>query len=570
MRRLLFIPFVLIFASLSWAYTPPIGIPDPGAWGSFHPIDTAAPDTATKCPNWPGAATTGCYYIDNSGTCSDTSNPYGYPNNKRCTFPANSYAAGTYIELHGGPYTGTRNLTMSGTSGSPVWLRGTAGSMPTVTGLFSVRNSTYFYIEYIDFNGGNDSAIVVINDNSSGVTNNILIRNSKFRNRGYTGHTSAIGITPYQATAVHDVVIYNNEFSELGDWQGEADTDFHGVNPDTYGKSPPTEEYNIWILNNTFYHLSGNGVQVNANSLAMTPRLHHVYMGKNVGHALRQAPYWTKQGSHIIISQNIAYDNRMHGLQPGNCAGWQYAADNVWFIFNDCYDSSNGIRQSSTDAGTENFSAYVVGNKFHNIHAVPGVDNTNLVDGWHDGNAVDMPNGTMKRYIVDNTIYDVDGGITGFYDTTQTVISGNIISGIGASNYHTWIVQGAAHTTLDHNLLYPAGRFGWNSVSNVYSPLSAFQSFSGTCTVGCATADPLFVNPATVDLHLQAGSPAIDAGVRNSVYDTFYSLYGIDIDVDFDGNPRPATGARSLGAFEYDTGTPPPETVSLGTVLLGR
>jgi len=553
MLRLIIILSSFFIASSAFAYTPPIGIPDPGMWGSTHPIDTPAPDTATKCPGWPGASASGCYYIDSiSGT--DTSNPSGYPNNPRATLPSNSFAAGSYIELHGGPYTFRQNLYMSGTAENPIWLRGTPDSMPTIPGYLSVRNSTYFYMENLDFNGGDNGAIDIITDNISSVSNNIIIRNCKFRNRGYTAQTSAVGITPYQGSKVHDVVIYNNEFSELGDWDGANDDDFHGINPDTYGRTPPTEEYNVWVLNNSFYHLSGNGVQVNANSLAMTPYLHHIYMGENTGHACRQAILWTKQGSHIIFSQNIAYDNRTYGSQPGTGMGFQYAPDNVWFLFNDIYDSSNGIRQSSTDPGTENFNVYMIGNKLHDIHAIPGVDNTNISDGWHDGVAFDFPNGTLHRHVIDNTVYDVDGAISEGFEA-PTVISGNIFSTIDSvNNYHFWNNNARFTTQIEYTLMHPSARFYWGGI---YTSLTSFQAAKGLATVGCIEADPLFVSPSTGDFHLQSGSPAKTAGVRSDVYTTFSTLYGISIDVDFDGNARPPTN-RSLGAFEYDSDYVPP------------
>jgi hypothetical protein len=53
------------------------------------------------------------------------------------------------------------------------------------------------------------------------------------------------------------------------------------------------------------------------------------------------------------------------------------------------------------------------------------------------------------------------------------------------------------------------------------------------------TADPLLVAPATFDFHLQAGSPAIGAGVSSSAM------------TDFDGNPRPQSGAQDIGAYQF-------------------
>ncbi|GAG10627.1 unnamed protein product, partial [marine sediment metagenome] len=53
------------------------------------------------------------------------------------------------------------------------------------------------------------------------------------------------------------------------------------------------------------------------------------------------------------------------------------------------------------------------------------------------------------------------------------------------------------------------------------------------------------------DFTLQSGSPAIDANIEQSPYQTFFNLYGIDINVDNNEIDRPQGSNWDMGAFEY-------------------
>lgn len=538
---------IVAFKGTATAYDPPIGIPNP-SWGSIHPIDITAPSWPT---GWPASEVAGYYYIDNNhGSATDSGNTYGYPNRPRMTIPEVTYAAGSYVEIKGGPYTDNAiQLEFNGTETNPCWFRGTSTNMPIIVGTMNVKDSSFVIMEYLDFNGGSSTGLSV-----NGNGDHLCIRNSQFRNKTWVANRSGIGILPDTGDTIHDVVIYNNNFEELGTWNTEIDQDFHGVGPSLWGRDSSTEEYNIWILENTFYHISGNGVQVNAGNWEESYKyLHHIYIGNNNAHALRQAGFWSKQASDVIMSQNTVYDNRDHGPQPGDCFGYQYRPNNLWIIFNTCYDSNYGVRQSSTSGwGIATNKSYIIGNSFYNLHPVnPG--SYSATDYWRKGVAISLWTGDMNRYIVDNTIHDCYNGInmiqTG--EGSYAYVSGNVISDIDPNSYHLSI-----HMNVDQDVdvvncdLYDPShdaRVRWDGTT--YTSLSSFQSATDECA-NCLEVEPLFVNASGNDFHIQKTSLLKDAGIVTSVYSTFYSLYGIDIKKSADGTIRPKGDGWDIGAYE--------------------
>jgi hypothetical protein len=352
--------FFVFQTNQAQAYTPPIGIPDPGMWGTTHPIDSTAPDVAVKCPTWPAGQTNNCYYIDNTHPqATDTGNLYGYPDKPRLTPHGGNafttFTAGAYIEMHGGPYP-LREGTMTyfylqGTSEQPVWFRGDLELMPIITGSIELRDSAYAFIENLEFNGGAGSCINIVSINNT--TNHVVVRNSKFKNRLDTGSTSAVGTNLADGRTMNNVVVYNNEFTELGNWQNEEDLDFHGFGVTVWSGDSTSELYNVWFLNNYGYHISGNLIQVTGGQFPWAIKsTHHIYIGKNEGHSLRQTPIAVKKAQDVIISQNTSYDMDVFGSQNGDCFGFQYSPARIWWLYNTGHDCNNGIRQAA--AGVTN------------------------------------------------------------------------------------------------------------------------------------------------------------------------------------------------------------------------
>ena len=97
---------------------------------------------------------------------------------------------------------------------------------------------------------------------------------------------------------------------------------------------------------------------------------------------------------------------------------------------------------------------------------------------------------------------------------------------------------------VDHNLYFAVGGSNgtwiWKNVT--YATFAAYQTASGNDANGFVGLDPLLVNPTSGDLHINAGSPAINAGEN---------LPSVQMGtMDFDGNPRIIGGTVDLGADE--------------------
>lgn len=98
---------------------------------------------------------------------------------------------------------------------------------------------------------------------------------------------------------------------------------------------------------------------------------------------------------------------------------------------------------------------------------------------------------------------------------------------------------------VDRNLYYAAGggsngTWIWKNVT--YTTFAAYQSGSGNDATGLIGLDPLLVNPTAGDLHLNTGSPAINAG-ENLPSTQMGTL-------DIDGNARIINGTVDIGADE--------------------
>ena len=548
------------------------GIPNP----EFGLNETTPP----RPTSWPDSPTSNYYFVDNTHPNStDSFNEFGTPSKPRQTIPDGVLAAGTYIEIHGGPYTGGYEFRANGTLLSPVWVTGNSESRPIFTGSLAVTDSTYLIIENLDFNGGISGAISV-SASSGSQTHHVAIRDFAIRNRTWGGNNSAaLGIGAHDNAQTHDVVISNCLIHDLAsevDWQDGVDRDFHGIAPNVYGRDATSgvEVSDIWIIGCEGHHISGNFVQVVGQAVSngyAGDILHHIYVGGNSAYSNRQAGYWTKTARDVIFSRNLSHSARAYSAGSGDGGGYQYGPDFVWWIFNEFHNNNFGIRQSSTpsDLGFQP-QVFMVGNLIYNCKRF---DTPTKSDAWREGVGISLWHGGTKRYIVDNTIANCNTGIISIYDNVGDIqLSGNLIFETADDEPFIDVshVARAGRIQARNNLFYNTGGielFSWNWA--VYTSLSSLEAADQNVAENIV-ANPDFFRTNHVasdrDYSLSSSSPAIDQNSTmtpdgTDVYSLFEERYGINIEVDFLGNPRTAGSHPDIGAFEFqDFDRPAPPT----------
>ncbi|MDD5163464.1 MAG: hypothetical protein PHD95_04620 [Candidatus ainarchaeum sp.] len=462
------------------SFTMPIGIPN-----ATFGLNEQAPAYNQSTSNH--------YYVDKSSpSCNDSGNSgRGSPATPRCTIPTNTLSAGSLVEIHGGPYTGTNiNLSGNGSAVSPVFIRGASSSAkPVFRPTYSVIVSgSYIILENIDLDGwsaeSNDTGI------SLDSVHHIALRNLEVHN-GPDATTSAISLGGTSGQPTHDILIYNSAIHDNGDWQVTTDQDHHGSGFAAYVK-------NIWILNSQFYHNSGDGIQItNGNDpCPLRETVHDIFIGNNTAWENKQTGFWVKCAVDVVFSQNTSYAH-MGGVNgDGTGIGGQYQADRIWFLFNKAYGNGRGVATGEITDGT----MYFIGNLSY--------DNDTGFNSW----------GPATRYLINNTIVDNPYGLD-----------------FGNGNGTNYFINNIFTGTLD----------GEDKITENLNNL-----FGTTATMKFVNSG---LNDYHLQPISPARNTGSGTGTVQSVFSTYQSRFGVDIKKDLDAITRPQEGTWDIGAFEYHT-----------------
>lgn len=529
--------------SQALAYVPPLGIPDPGF--GIDDVRPARPEPwSSEIP--------GYYYI-NQQTGTNTGRTYGTPSAPRQTFPS-PIPAGSYVEVHG-TYTSGNNIIITGKGTNDTWSAGSAGPVWIVGENISTRpnftqrlviTGTYIYFDTVYFSTGYGS-FQVGSATTGYAADHIVLRNSEAagNNSVVRSNVSVVGAS---TTPVTNVVIYKNTLHGAGDIAANYDQDAHAT---TVGVNTS----NVWFLENTIHTSSGSGAQVGGAS-AGYDTCHHVYYGKNHVYNTRAAGLAVKYASDIVFSQNSLHDlidtRPLYDISksPSKGVGYQYAPNRLWILYNTIYNASYGIYGGSTNTAPPEWHIWVIGNVIHDI-APPASITYNPENSWSEAGIM-MAGGTYK-YIVNNTIFNVVGGIY-CPSTSSYQMENNVISNVTTNNgYHVFMDSGtgANASTLKNSIIHQSERDERIRWSSSYIGNLSYVQASTARVVNSLNLDPKFIDAVSRNLKVQPSSPAVEAGIDTDVYSTFYKMYGLSIQYDRDNISRPSGGGWDIGAYEF-------------------
>jgi hypothetical protein len=494
-------------------WTPPLGVPMP----SFGVSEQAR---AVPSP-WNGE-TSGFYYVDNTHSLASDSVTFGSPARPRRSIPS-SVAAGSVVEVHGGPYTTGVSIGIggTGTAASPIFYRGVG--KPQIAATSNQRSvsvsGAYVVVEGFLFS----NLMVSLNGH------HLSVRDNEMR-----GMPPAPGGTATNVGGSKDAVVLRNYIHNNGDPNYFDENDIHGVLVTSGAER-------VWIVDNEMHGNGGDSVQVNSQQGTLA-RL--IYIARNRMHEEGENAVDIKTAEDVIISQNKCWGFRPTQFAHSGSDGTAIVVNDdnalnrlnnrIWILFNEIYSSTNGIRTQSY--------AYIAGNIIRQI----------------DTNAI-ISFGPHDVHIEHNTIYSVGRAFERFAGEAgnkvyflNNIVSTRLWEDIKVSGSASSAGSGSA---VAYSLFPAPARLMWAGAT--YTSLSSFLSAIGC--MGCREGDPRFANAAANDFRLLAGSPASANTTGSALYLAYQNQYGVNIAVDFAGRSRPGPdGQWDMGAHESDGGVAPP------------
>jgi hypothetical protein len=372
--------------------------------------------------------------------------------------------------------------------------------------------------------------------------------------------------TTNPATAYSSVEAASRDYGILGWWGRNSDyitiqdfevkfTKHYLVSISFAGNlTSPSNDY--WIVERVTAHHDGvskanDGVGLNVHGVGHLIRNNTVYETIDNG-------IYVGVGGNTVVEYNTSYNNHHHEIDVKSQVG--YPCDNNIVRYNLCYESG------------------MAGNVYGFLWPS---GYTNQCNGIYVGAAT----GTKVYYNVVYGLSDKGIQIGGAGNTTEgiainTEVYNNVVTNCAFANYYLDCVDNKV--ILKNNVgVNPGGNSivlrvvdvrnktiddnCWRVTSGTFAAIgSSYTTYSNWTTYKSATGfdahskntDPVFLNAANKDFHLQPTSPCKDAGAD------------VGLTKDFDGTAVPQSAGVDLGAFELAQQAP--DTTTPVITLLGQ
>jgi hypothetical protein len=489
------------------------------------------------------------YYVD--GVNGNNSNAGTSPDKAWKTIQKSfdSATANSTVYIKAGTYKENLVVNRSGTAGKPITFRNYANDVVIIDGtgtagttLLEIYNKSYLNFENLTFQNltKNGAVGILIECPAGGTVTSLHFKKITIRNIKWTSSASTI---PGDDDSAQPFIAYGR-----GTTAARAITDLTIDSCEFYNNIPGYSEV-----------LSLDG---NINGFAITNNVVHdninigIYVGGNYGECTVPALDHTRNG---VIEKNKCYNNVASYATSGGI--YADGAENVVIQRNISYGNGYGIEVGAEEDGTTK-NITVINNLIYNNQesgiAVGGYTTETtgeVLDCIFRNNTLfqndALKNGSGELYITkasrctfkNNVLYTNDQNVLFSFENISPQVS-------NALNYNRFYTP--------HN---NANDIWINWKGGYYETISSYKS--GTSQdANSSYGNPALVNPAlpTPDLHLQAGSPCVNAGDPATVL-----LSG---ETDFDGKARVVNTRIDIGAFENGgsiiTNTVAEESIALG------